>query len=278
MQNLKRSEKSRGVILFAFNNADTDYIKITEQTIKLVKRNLKLPVTLITGMDEVVNFEVDNLIRVESNGPNVRFSSDKNAPVQWLNRGRHVAYKLSPYDETILLDTDYLVLDDSLLTYFDTEWDYLIPDRNTNAGGPYVSERMGTYSIPFVWATVVMFRKTPKAEMLFDMVERVQENYLHYKMLYNIGVGNFRNDFAFGIADGILNGYTENPATKLPKKLLTITGPLRSLNRTVDNTGDLVFLRLKFTETAMVLVPQNLHILSKTYLLSDDFKKFVDEA
>ena len=166
MSNSKRYEKSRGVVLFAFNNADTDYIKITEQTIKLGKRNLGLPVTLVTGLTEEVNFEVDTLIRVESNGPNVRFSSDVNAPVQWLNRGRHAAYKLSPYDETILLDTDYLVLNDSLLKYFDTDWDYLIPDRNDNAGRahvrPYVSDRMGTYSIPFVWATVVLFRKTPK--------------------------------------------------------------------------------------------------------------------
>ena len=109
------------------------------------------------------------------------------------------------------------------------------------------------------------------------MVERIQENYKHYKMLYNIGAGNFRNDFAFGIADSILNGYAENSATKLPKQLLTITGPLRTLNRVKAN-GATLFLQLKFNETALILPVENLHILSKHYLLSDDFKAFVDEA
>ena len=69
------------------------------------------------------------------------------------------------------MDTDYLVLDNSLLNYFNTSWDYLIPNRNINLGQDEFTDTMGMYSLPFVWATVIMFRKTdkvPKAPFLIE--------------------------------------------------------------------------------------------------------------
>jgi hypothetical protein len=271
MQSLKRLEKSKGVVLFAFNNADTDYVKLTSNTIRLIKHNLNLPVTLVTGPDEVVDFEVDNIVRIESQGGNTRYSTEAGQRVQWRNFGRYMAYELSPYDETILMDTDYLVLDKSLLAYFDTDWDYLIPHRNINLGQDEFVDTMGMYSLPFVWATVVLFRKTAKAEMLFDLVGRVQRNYNYYKMLYNIPATNYRNDYAFAIADYLVNGYHVNKQTQLPRPLLTATGQLQS----IDHVGS--FLHVKDTKSGYVVPMGNLHVLSKGYLLSDNFKTFVDQ-
>jgi hypothetical protein len=271
MQNLKRLEKSKGVLLFAFNNADTDYIKLTSNTIRLIKHNLGLPVTLVTGLDEVVDFEVDNIVRIESQGGNTRYSTELGQRVQWRNFGRYMAYELSPYDETILMDTDYLVLDNSLLTYFDTTWDYLIPHRNINLGQDEFADTMGMYSLPFIWATVILFRKTTKAETLFDLVGRVQRNYDYYKMLYNIPATNYRNDYAFAIADYLVNGYQTDKQTQLPQPLLTATGQLQSINR----IGSL--LHVKDTNEGYVIPLGNLHVLSKGYLLSNNFKTFVDQ-
>ena len=270
MQNSNKSEKSRGVVLFAFNNADTDYVKLTSNTIRLIQHNLNLPVTLVTGLTEVVDFAVDNVVRIESQGGNTRFSSDANRHVQWRNFGRYLAYELSPYSETILLDTDYLVLDNSLLGYFKTEWDYLIPHRNINLGQDEFSDTMGMYSLPFVWATVVMFRKTPKSEMLFDLVGRIQRNYNYYKMLYNIPATNYRNDYAFAIANYILNGYQFDSCVQLQQPLLTATGSVHSIVR----NGSL--LHVKDSESGYAIPIGNLHVLSKAYLLSDNFKIFVD--
>jgi hypothetical protein len=259
------------VLLFAFNNSNTDYVKLTSNTVRLINHYLRLPVTLVTGLTEVVDFEVDNIIRIESQGGNFRFSADTNQRVEWRNFGRYMAYELSPYTETILLDTDYLVLDNSLLTYFETEWDYLIPQRNINLGQDEFRDSMGMYSLPFIWATVIMFRKTPKSKMLFDLVSKIQRNYDYYKMLYNIPANNYRNDYAFAIANYIVNGYQESASTQLQQPLITATTSIQSIERKRS------LVHIKDQEVGYVVPVGNLHVLSKTYLLSDNFKSFVDD-
>jgi hypothetical protein len=46
MQNLEKFEKSRGVVVFAFNTS-IDYVAIADQTSKLIKHNLQLPIQLL---------------------------------------------------------------------------------------------------------------------------------------------------------------------------------------------------------------------------------------
>lgn len=270
MQNSSASEKSKGVLLFAFNNNDNDYVKLTKQTIKLLRHNLKLPVTIVTGLEEVIDFEVDRVIRVEPEAGNTRFDSTKTR-VQWLNFGRYYAYDLSPYDETLLLDTDYLVFDQDLLKYFDLEWDYLIPNRNIYLGKSEARETMGLYSLPFLWATIIFFRKTPRAKMLFDLVGRIQRNYNYYKHLYNTTVSNYRNDYAFAIADYVINGYTTDPETKLPRLMISADQEIKKLE--IKNNH----LHIAYEDKGFVIGLQNLHVMGKKYLQSDAFEKFVED-
>ena len=133
MPNSKNNVKSNGVVLFAFNT-DVDYVKIADQTSKLIAHNLKLPVTLITGPDTKPRFEYDQVIRVDPVEGNIRLNADMEE-VKWNNFGRYLAYRLSPYDTTILLDTDYLVLDNSLLTLLKTNHDYLLQYHNVTDQG-----------------------------------------------------------------------------------------------------------------------------------------------
>lgn len=270
MQHSKKLEKSKGIILFAFNNKDTNYVDIAEQAVKLINKSIGLPVTLVTGPDEIVAFDVHTLIRVDNKKTNTRFSTDKNKTVEWKNFGRYLAYKFSPYDETLLLDTDYLVLSDNLLKYFETEWDYLFPSRNINLGQPEIIDTMGAFSLPYVWATTIAFRKTEKTEMLFELVSRIQDNYPYYRKLYSIANTHFRNDYAFAIADYILNGYSANIKTKMHHSLTTVIGQVKSISQ---NKG---MLHIKYDSTALVSPVQDLHVLSKDYLLSKDFTQFVE--
>ena len=62
MKNSSASEKSKGVVLFAFN-ADTDYVAIADEASKLIKHHLNLPITLITDPDAIPKFNYDNLIK-----------------------------------------------------------------------------------------------------------------------------------------------------------------------------------------------------------------------
>lgn len=264
MNNLKKLENSKGVVVFAFNT-NVDYVGIADQTSQLIEHHLKLPVTLITDHDADPKFAYDQVIRVDKQGATYR---TEDASIQWRNFGRHLAYELSPYDETILLDTDYLVLDDSLLKLFDTEWDYKLMRHNTDENGPSY-EMMGNTSLPFVWATVVLFRKRPRTQLLFDMVGRIQRNYNYYRLLYNIREGNYRNDYAFAIADIVLSGYNINEYAGIPWKMFTLTSKLTQL---VCDAG----IKAYFVERAPLALPlQSIHVMDKEYLQTEQFKEFV---
>lgn len=266
--NLNAKEKSKGVVLFAFNT-DVDYVKIADQTSKLIAHNLRLPITLITSRDAKPQFAYDNVIRLDPAAGNIRL--DENfQPIEWKNFGRYLAYELSPYDTTILLDTDYLVLDKSLLTLLKTNHDYLLQYHNVTDAGP-CPESMGETSLPFVWATTIIFRKCKRAEMLFSLVGRIQRNYSYYRALYNIRERNYRNDYAFAIANIILNGYSIDYANSIPWPMYTIEEPIECIPAVTDN-----FVHIRYAKRGTVVPKQNIHLMDKAYLQSKEFEKLVE--
>ena len=265
MTNLRKLEKSKGIVVFAFNSSTVDYVALADQTSRLIDHHLKLPVTLITDADASPKFLYDKIIRIENQGVNFRI--DNGVQKEWRNFGRYRAYELSPYDETILLDGDYLVLDDSLLKLFDQDFDYRLMYNSHNTNGP-LYQLMGGMGLPFVWATVVLFRKTPKARKYFDLIGRVQRNYSFYHALFSCS-GSYRNDYAFAIANIILNGYSIDEYKSIPWSMLTIEHAITSLEHR-DN-----FLIVRDSKRADVIARQNIHVMNKDYLLSDNFVTFV---
>lgn len=267
MQNSKESVKSKGVLVFAFNT-NVDYVGIADRTSQLIAHNLKLPVTLVTDLTGNPRFNYDQVIRIDNTGDNFRTNLNDQT-VAWRNFGRYMAYELSPYEETILLDTDYLVLDNSLLNLFNTDFDYKLMHHNQTPAGPSY-EMMGEYSLPYIWATVVLFRKSERARMLFNLVGRIQRNYGYYSVLYNIREGNYRNDYAFAIANNIINGYNLNEDQGIPWTMFTIDKKIESMMLT-DN-----FVQVKHTDDAVVVPYQNIHVMDKDYLQSRDFEQVVE--
>ena len=267
MKNLKSSEKSRGVIVFAFNT-DVDYVTIADRTSRLINHVSGLPVTLITNADSQPKFAYDHVIRIDPQGNTTRTDLD-NRVVSWKNFGRYLAYDLSPYDETVLVDTDYVVLDNSLNTLFSTPFDYRLMHHNTNADNADYGT-MGETSLPFVWATVILFRKSPRAQMLFDLAGRIQRNYNYYRALYNIQARNYRNDYAFAIANNILNGYNLNIDQSIPWSMFTVDKKIEQIRLTDTQ------IRIYHKDNAIVTPYQNIHVMDKEYLLSKDFEQVVE--
>jgi hypothetical protein len=255
MQNSVRLEKSRGIVAFATNTATTDYISIANRTLKLASHFLKLPYTLITDVSQ-------------ESWINNRYDVDQCQFVEWKNIGRHTAYQLSPYDETLVIDVDYLVLDDSLLTIFQVDWDYMLQRRSHTFEQDYPNS-MGPHSLPFVWATVFTFRKNTRSAQYFDLINRIQFNYSYYRDLFNLQERNYRNDYAFAMADIILNGYTVG-TNSIPGSMLTIDKPINSIEISGNN------LIVRDQDRAHVVPKTNLHVMSKRYLQSDNFREFVD--
>lgn len=257
-------EKSRGVLLFAFNTERTDYVKIADQSARLIHHTLDLPVTLITESGSAAD-NVDNIVYVDNSLKNYKVGEKGS----WRNGDRFRAYELSPYDETLLIDSDYLMLDRNLLKLFDQTFDYRIMTHNDKPAGSW-SLNMGMFGLPYQWATTVLFRKTSRAEMLFDLVGRVQRNYMYYMKLYHMREGNFRNDYAFTIANNILNGYDLGTDQGVPWPMLTFADVVNSI--TIKNN----LLTIKERERAYVIPQQNIHVMDKGYLLSENFARFVD--
>lgn len=256
--------KSRGVLLFAFNT-NLDYVKIARQSARLIHKNLNLPVALVTDKS-TDRQEFDQLILVDNTLQNYKVGQSG----AWRNGDRYRAYELSPWDETILLDSDYLILDDSLLKVFNQEFDYRIMTHNQTPLGAWQTT-MGTYSIAYQWATAILFRRREKTRMLFDLVGRIQRNYSYYLKLYHGKHSSFRNDYAFTIANNILNGYELGMDQGIPWPMLTLNEVVQSISL----NGNLLTVREK--NKAHVIPKQNIHVMDKEYLLSDDFARLLEE-
>jgi gamma-glutamylcyclotransferase (GGCT)/AIG2-like uncharacterized protein YtfP len=190
---------------------------------------------------------------------------------EWRNGGRYSAYDITPFEQTILIDSDVLVLDKNLLKLLDTTEDYKILGKNRYSR-MYVSDKLGSWSIPFQWATVIVFKKTLKTKCLFEMVERIQNNYRYYTRLYGITTSNFRNDYAFTIANNIINGHTLDNENIIPWPLTMIEYEVKDIELIGDNK-----LIVRNEEMALLLPKHNLHVLDKMYLLSDGFKTLLEK-
>ena len=79
----------------------------------------------------------------------------------------------------------------------------------------------GNYKMPMSWATVIMFKRSKKAELIFNCMTMIKENWDHYRNLYRIPKKTYRNDFALSIAMSIVDGHTlTTPA--VPWKLASV--------------------------------------------------------
>lgn len=187
---------TNGILLYCFDTPFVKYSAITDRCISLIHHYLGLPVTVVTDQDTKdkiksdCNFQI--MEKIEKN--NTKLSRP------WYNLERHMAYEHSPYDQTIVLDVDYFCFSDKLRQLLDTKYDFLVHKK---AHDVFLGEIMNFDSesmIDLVWATVLIFKKTPRAKAIFDTVKLVKQNYLHFRNLYRITCANYRNDYAFAIA------------------------------------------------------------------------------
>lgn len=253
-------------MLFAFNTDKINYVSIAEKCARLVKHTTQLPVTLVTE-EGTSAAGFDDIVYVNNTLTNYKVGEQG----VWRNGDRYRAYELSPYEETLLIDTDYLVLDDNLIKLFDQPFDYRIMSWNNKPSTPW-NLKMGMFSHAYLWATVILFRKTDRAKMLFDLAGKIQRNYSYYTRLYHVREGNFRNDYAFTIANNILNGYDLSFEQGVPWPMLTFADVTTSISIKKD------MLVIKERDKGYLIPRQNIHVMDKGYLLSSNFEDFVNSV
>jgi hypothetical protein len=143
--------------------------------------------------------------------------------LRFKNDIRVKSFELSPFDETLVIDCDYLINNDVLKYCWQQPHDFLIHKQALDLSGYRYDPRLVTLSdksIDFYWATVFFFRKNKNTEIFFNYLGHVQENWNYYRYVYQIEQSLYRNDFAFSIAIHAMNGYQNGTwAHDLPGKL-----------------------------------------------------------
>ena len=254
MNNFGKSERSKGVLVFASNTSQTDYVSMARKTAAMAAN--------ILGIDQlVVTPDTQEFWK------NSRLDPDTKEYVPWNNHSRWQAYQCSPWDDTLLIDADYLVTTNKLNLLFETASDYLLCHNNSMLT-PDHSIHTG---LPPIWATVVFFRKSEKSRLLFDTVRRIENNYAYYREVFNVQSRNFRNDYAFSMADLIINGHQRDPAHAMPWGIVTANSMVNS----IDINDDWMVVRGE--EQAHILPRQDLHVMSKGWFSSLDFDSFVSK-
>lgn len=264
---------SKGVLLFAFNNESINYIKQAIFCAKRVTKYLGLPVSLVTDaeLSDSQSKQFDNIIKIKNSFSNKKAYRDGSLSKRVLsfnNYGRECSYELSPYNETIVMDTDYIVANDKLLNCFAQQKDLLLFKDATHLGiynGTQEFKSISDGGVDFYWATVIYFKKNNITEAYFNLVKHIKENYMHYRGVYQFKNTVYRNDFAFSIAVHILSGYTKNNFVGVipGKKFYTIDRDiLLSIND--DEFKILVEKQDRLGEyTPVKFKGSNLHVMNK---------------
>ena len=211
-----------GALLFAFNTGTTDYLKIAEFSARNIKRWLNIPTTVVT--DTEFQSDAFDTIIVENNKlVSKRYFDDYKSTVDWRNAGRHDAYNLTPYEQTLLLDVDYIVASNQLKTILSSNEEFLCHDSVVEISGTKgKNATFGTVSMPMYWATVIMFRKTEFSKTIFELMHMVENNFEHYANLFGFSKQPYRNDYALSIALSIVSGHVISDKNTIPWSMINI--------------------------------------------------------
>lgn len=201
---------TQGVVLFAFNNEAFDYQRLAAWSAQRINRHLDLPVTLITDQTPE-SHGFDQVILIDNATSGTRYFTDIQQNVAWHNHSRPQAFEVSPYDQTLVLDVDYVVCCDHLSHLFNSSQEFLCHRRAHDVTGltDYSGlNYFGRNRMPMSWATAMYFKKTLWTEQIFSMMSMVRNHWPHYRDLYGIsGRNTYRNDHALSIAISAMHGH-----------------------------------------------------------------------
>jgi len=276
---------TRGVLIFAHNNRDIDYALLAVISGGLAKKYLTLPVSLVTDASTVEWMKTskiyktaveifDKIILVsapKTNNTRRLHDGNTNKTVPFVNTNRNSVWDLTPYDQTLLVDSDFLIFSNRLNEFWNVDEPVLI---STAVNDIYSDKRVGYHDryisdtgVHMYWATTVMFTKNAQSRAFFDTVEYVKQNYEYYADIFRFDPTQYRNDIAFSIAKHILGGFITDTKSNLPPVLTAVD---RDILHSVDNNGKLTFLinhTFSHDFCAASVTDIDLHIMNKQSII-----------
>ena len=273
-----------GVLMFAHNNREIDYGMMAYVSARYVEKNLKVPTSLVTDSgtinwldkkDPSLRSIFDRIILTdELSKPNPQDKRFYDGSIDYkktsFNNGFRVkAYDISPYDQTLVIDTDVLIKNDKLKNVWNSKSDFMINSKHIDLAYDRRNsefERVSEYTVDFYWATAFYFRKTVWTETFFNLCQHISENYDYYRFIYQISYPVLRNDFIFSIAIHIINGFSNKTAPETLPAEIYYTLDRDELYQ-VNPDGTLTFLIQKKDSLGQYTLAktdnQNIHIMNK---------------
>lgn len=280
---------TKGIVIYAHNHRAIDYALMATISGGLAKKHLQEPVSLITDEptvawmkeSKIYNKATDvfeNIIIVEepktNNSRNLHDGEDR-AVVPFINTNRYSVWELTPYDRTLLIDADFLIFSNKLKEYWDVDSELLISESINDI---YDQKRIGYHDqyvsdigVKLYWATTVMFTKTKKTKMFFDLVNYIKEYYQYFADAYRFDSKQYRNDIAFSIAKHITDGFEESNIGRLPPVLTLLD---RDILCDIKNEKLIALISPQLNSNFCVAAVSNtdIHIMNKQSIIRNKEK------
>ena len=239
-----------GALIFARNNEKIDYVAMARWSARNIERHLGIPTHIVT--DDATN-------------DNTRHFTDV-GNVTWYNHNRTDAYGLTPWDRTLVLDADYIVASNQLQSLLEVDQDFLAHGCAYDVTGCNTFEGLNSFGnnrMPMWWATVMMFRKSKQAELIFNSMQMIRDNWTHYRNLYKNTTATYRNDHALTIALGIVNGHTLDH-NSIPWTLASLT-PEHKLTQLDKDSYRVDYINTE-NKARWITLQQDFHAMGKQQL------------
>lgn len=275
---------SRGFLQFAHNNESFDYVQLAIVSALHIKKFLGGNITLVTDTETEKQFRktypqfinlYDQIICNDERQTNNRLYNSRS--VEFRNYTRLSAFELSPYDETVVVDVDYLVYSNHLNNLWGSANPFRInrESRTINDLQPRDHrQRLCDTGIDFYWGTVFYFQKCSEIELFFSYVKYIQKNWQYFQNLHGTHERNVRVDHIFSMAIHMFSGHASDLfSVPLPYDRLLDISPTDRIIK-IHDSGSLVFGHAS-GQPVTKITGLDIHVMHKESI-SDNFERFVE--
>lgn len=211
------TSNTKGVLMYACNTANINYLTIACLNVSLIRSNMgDIPITIVTDQNSIDSLCDISKGVIDSADIVLTSSSDIGNEMQYVNNDDSTWLETSPYDETIVIDPDYLILNDTLNTLWGINSDMAVIDEtmHVDSSTPTTAYVNHKRDLKLIWGAAVYFKKTAFTKHFFNTMRIVTANYEYARRSFQIEGTCYRRDHMLSITHHIVTcGVTHMPET-----------------------------------------------------------------
>ena len=204
---------SRGYLVIAQNSGDIDYIRQAYALALSIKNTQRINSFAIAVAEDDVDLIPKDYLDVFDHVVEIPYT-DHAEGEQWKIQNKWKYYYMTPFDETVILDTDMIFTAD--VSFW---WNHLAEReawfttnvktfRGTDVTSDYYRKTFTSNQLPNIYTAFAYFRKTKKVAELFELTETIFHNWekFYFEFLDDTKPDWLSGDVAYALAIKLL-GY-----------------------------------------------------------------------